>query len=160
MFKKTDRPDELPEAPPAPGYTADIQVRTRSVSVIGPTLVFKGELSANEDLVIEGQVEGRISHQEKHLTVGKQGRVAADIRALSVEIQGAVTGDIYGEEIVRLTSSAVVSGNIDCGRVVIEDGATFSGSIKMDRRTDSKSKARLQVAEGAGPVTDVEQGAA
>ncbi len=160
MFKKTDKPEDVLEAPAAPGYTADIQVRTRSVSVIGPTLVFKGELSANEDLVIEGQVEGKISHQEKHLTVGKQGRVAADITALSVEIQGTVTGDIYGEEIVRLTNSAVVAGNIDCARVVIEDGATFSGNIKMDRRTDSKSKARLQVAEGSGPVTDVEQGAA
>lgn len=160
MFKKTDRPDEEPEMRSAPGYTADIQVRTRSVSVIGPTLVFKGELSANEDLVIEGQVEGKISHQDKHLTVGKQGRVAADIRALSVEIQGNVTGDIYGEEIVRLASSAVVAGNIDSARVVIEDGATFSGNIKMDRRADSKSKAKLQVAESSGTVTDVEQGAA
>lgn len=165
MFKKNDtterdKPDEAAEARVAPGYTSDIQVRTRSVSVIGPTLIFKGELSANEDLVIEGQVEGRISHQDKNLTVGKQGRVSADIRAQSVEIQGEVNGDIVGDELVKLTRSAVVNGNIECARVVMEEGAYFSGNIKMEKPAKSSKKARLKVADSAAASQNVEPGAA
>src|SRR5690606_39699191 len=75
MFKKSseDRGQATPEPPtPAPGA-----VRTRTVSVIGPTLVFKGELSADEDLVIQGTIEGTIAHHKKNLTVGKEGRVKA-----------------------------------------------------------------------------------
>ena len=58
------------------------------MSVIGPTLVFKGELSADEDLVIQGTIEGSIAHHKKNLTVGKEGRVKADINAASVTIEG------------------------------------------------------------------------
>ncbi|MFQ6004457.1 MAG: polymer-forming cytoskeletal protein, partial [Woeseia sp.] len=74
MFKKADddgRPDVA--SPPRIGQARPI--RSKNVSVIGPTLVFKGELSADEDLVIEGNIEGTIAHHKKHLTVGKQGHV-------------------------------------------------------------------------------------
>lgn len=157
MFKKTIEPEEQEERV-APGYTSGIEVRKRSVSVIGPTLIFKGELSANEDLIIEGQIEGTIAHQDKNLTVGKNGRVNADIHAQIVEIQGEVHGDIRGDQLVKLTSSAVVNGNIHCGRICMEDGAIFSGTIRMERKEESKPKAQLQVAENA--VTSVGQGAA
>jgi len=157
MFKKNDEPVER-EEPVAPGYTANIEVRKRNVSVIGPTLFIKGELSANEDLIIEGQIEGTISHQDKNLTVGKNGRVKADIHAQIVEIQGEVDGDIRGDNMVKLTGSAVVNGNIYCGRICMEDGAIFSGTIHMDRKKESKPKAQLQVAEE--PVTSVGQGVA
>ena len=116
------------------GSEPSFEVRTRSVSVIGPTLKFKGELTANEDLIIEGQIEGKIAHQEKNLTVGKSGRVKADIHAKEIEIQGRVDGDIRGDDIVKLAKSAVVHGNIHCGRIVMEDGAHFSGSITMEAR--------------------------
>ena len=107
------------------------EVRRRDISVIGPTLRFKGELSANEDLVIEGHVEGRIAHQEKNLTIGKKGRVKADIHARIIDILGEVEGDVRGDEIVRLKASAVVNGNIHAPRVSMEDGAFFTGSVEM-----------------------------
>ncbi len=74
--------------------------RSRNVSVIGPTLVFKGELSADEDLVIEGVIEGTIAHHKKHLTVGAQGRVKANIHASSVVVLGQLIGDIHSEGMV------------------------------------------------------------
>ena len=120
--------------------------------------MFKGELSANEDLVIEGQVEGMISHQDKNLTVGEQGRVTADIRAQMVEIQGEVNGDIYGDELVKLSGSAVVNGNIRCARFVVEEGASFSGRVEM--KPAAEPKARLQIADSADPVTTAEHSAA
>ena len=150
MFKKNNEP-ELREEPIAPGYTSGIEVRKRSVSVIGPTLIFKGESSANEDLIIEGQIEGTISHQDKNLTVGKNGRVKANIHAQIVEIQGKVDGDIRGDQLVKLTSSAVVNGNIHCGRIWMEDGAIFSGTIQMERKKESMPKAPLKVAEDFAP---------
>ncbi len=156
MFGKNNEPEE--EVREAPGYTANIEVRKRNVSVIGPTLIFKGELTANEDLVIEGQIQGSIAHQDKHLTVGKQGRVTADIHAQQVDVLGEVNGDIRADKVVTLKSTAVVVGNIVCARIVIEDGACFTGNVKMERVT--KSQPKLKVAEKADAVANVGQGAA
>ncbi len=130
MFRKTDdggRPDIA--SPPRIGQARP--VRSKNVSVIGPTMVFKGELSADEDLVIEGRIEGTIAHHKKHLTVGKQGRVMADIHASSVIIEGKHVGDIYSEGVVSLAKGADVKGNIYCARIIMEDGARFKGMIDM-----------------------------
>jgi cytoskeletal protein CcmA (bactofilin family) len=117
------------------------EVRRRGISVIGPTLRFKGELSAKEDLVIEGYVEGRIAHQDKDLTIGENGKVKADIHANVVDILGEVEGDVRGDKIVRLKASAKVDGNIRAPRLVLEDGAFFTGSIEMsDPKGDSRDK--------------------
>jgi len=133
MFKKADGDGghDL-SSPPKIGQARP--VRSKNVSVIGPTLVFKGELSADEDLVIEGQIEGTIAHHKKHLTIGKQGRVKADIHASSVIIEGELVGDIHSEGIVSLADGADVRGNIQCGRIVMQDGARFKGKIDMGER--------------------------
>jgi len=115
-------------------------VRRRKTSVIGPTLKFRGELSANEDLIIEGEIEGTIAHHDKNLTVGKEGRVKANIDARTVEIYGKVEGDIRGEDIVKLAKSAEVKGNIYCARIVMEDGAQFSGNINMAQKKKAPDK--------------------
>jgi len=127
MFKKGDGEDRLEMASP-PKIGQARPVRSKNVSVIGPTLVFKGELSADEDLVIEGHIEGTIAHHKKHLTIGRQGRVKADIHASSVIVEGRL---IHSEGIVSLANGADVSGNIFCGRIVMEDGARFKGKIDM-----------------------------
>jgi cytoskeletal protein CcmA (bactofilin family) len=106
-------------------------IRSKNVSVIGPTLVFKGELSADEDLVIEGTIEGTIAHHKKNLTIGKKGRVTADIHATSVIVEGELNGDIHSDGLVSLAKGAMVTGNVYCTRLVMEDGATFNGKIKM-----------------------------
>lgn len=131
MFRKTENNDDDGQVSrqSAPSF----EVRTRSASVIGPTLKIKGELSANEDLIIEGEIEGIIAHQDKNLTVGKSGRVKADIHAQQVEILGRVDGDIRGDDIVKLAKSAEVRGNIHCGRISMEDGARFSGMVTMEK---------------------------
>ncbi|HSM29430.1 MAG TPA: polymer-forming cytoskeletal protein [Woeseiaceae bacterium] len=139
MFsKKKDEYTDYESSEPVVSTSPD--VRRRKTSVIGPTLRFKGELSANEDLIIEGEIEGTIAHQDKNLTVGKEGRVKADIAARTVEIYGKVEGDIHGEDIVKLAKSADVKGNIRCARIVMEDGAQFSGRIEMGQKAKPASK--------------------
>lgn len=131
MFKRTG--DEGPDRASPPKVGEARPIRARNVSVIGPTLVFKGELSADEDLVIEGDIEGKIAHHKKHLTVGKQGRVKADIHASSVIVEGKLIGDIHSEGVVSLAKGSDVKGNIYCSRIVMEDGAYFEGKIDMSK---------------------------
>ncbi len=133
IFKKSDGDESIDLASP-PRIDEALPIRSNNVSVIGPTLIFKGELAADEDLVIEGQVEGTIAHHKKNLTVGKQGRVKADIDASSVIVEGQLVGDIHGEEIVTLANGSDVTGNIFCRRIVIEDGARFDGKIDTGER--------------------------
>lgn len=130
IFKKMDEDEKLDLASP-PKLGESPPVRPRNVSVIGPTLIFKGELSADEDLVIEGQIEGTIAHHEKNLTVGKQGRVKADIHAKSVMVLGTLIGDVHSDGTVSLAKGANVVGDIYCSRIVMEDGARFKGKIDM-----------------------------
>jgi cytoskeletal protein CcmA (bactofilin family) len=133
MFKRADG-DGGPELSSPPKIGEARPIRSKNVSVIGPTLIFKGELSADEDLVIEGDIEGTIAHHKKHLTIGKQGRVKADIHASSVIVEG------------RLIKGADVTGNIYCDRIVMEDGARFKGRIDMGEKPKvSKPKEPVQI---------------
>ena len=102
-------------------------------SIIGPTVSFKGELTAEEDLLIQGKVQGSISHTAR-LTVGKQGTVKAEVRAKHVEIDGEVEGDVYGVDSVNVRAAANVKGNIFSPTVTLVEGAHFKGSIDMDPR--------------------------
>ena len=100
--------------------------------MIGPSIKIKGEVTGDEDLLIQGSVEGTIELSDNEVTVGQSGQVAADIQAKTIRIDGSVTGDISGNEKVVITKSGNVRGNIVAPRVTLEDGAIFKGSIDMD----------------------------
>jgi cytoskeletal protein CcmA (bactofilin family) len=137
MFKRgQDNDGAIRTSPPRIGQQQP--VRSKNVSVIGPTMVFRGELSADEDLVIEGTIEGTIAHHKKNLTIGKQGRVTADIHASSVVVEGELNGDIHSDGLVSLAKSGRVSGNIYCARLVMEEGTQFNGKIDMTVPTPLK----------------------
>ena len=102
-------------------------------TVLGQTVVLKGELSANEDLLIEGQFEGTISLEDHCLTVGADGHVKAEIRARQVVILGAVEGNVVAREKIAIRRSGHVVGDIKAGAVAIEEGAYFKGSIDILR---------------------------
>src|SRR5690606_38771695 len=101
-------------------------------SVLGSSLKIKGDLSGTEDLVIQGLVEGKVDLKKNSVTVGKNGRVRADIYAESIYVEGEVQGNLYGSEKVVIRKSGNVRGNIKGPRVNLEDGARFKGSIDMD----------------------------
>ena len=102
-------------------------------TVLGQTVVLRGELSANEDLLIEGQFEGTISLEDHCLTVGADGQVKAEIRARQVVILGTVTGNIVAREKVELRRSGHIVGDLKASAVAIEEGAYFKGSIDILR---------------------------
>ena len=100
-------------------------------STLGATLRFKGDLVADEDLVIQGQVEGSILHT-RSLTIGAQGRVLGDIRARRIVVEGSVDGNLYALESVSLRSGAVVRGDVFAAAIAVDNGARLSGRIDMD----------------------------
>src|SRR3984893_11292782 len=101
-----------------------------SPRILGPKLYFKRDLTADEDLLSQGGVEGSITHTQR-LTVGAQGTVKANIRAQLIIVEGTVEGDLQAEKSVSVRDTAKVSGNIYAPSVSISEGANFSGSIDM-----------------------------
>ena len=101
-------------------------------SVIGHSLVVKGELEAAEDMLIEGRVEGSIRHTAERLIVGPSGTVNADVDARNLIVQGVLEGNIVGSESVTICETAHVKGNIYTARISIADGAQFSGTVDME----------------------------
>ncbi|MCU7830110.1 MAG: polymer-forming cytoskeletal protein [Candidatus Thiodiazotropha sp. (ex Myrtea sp. 'scaly one' KF741663)] len=115
------------------------QTRAREAAVIGPSIQINGDLSGEEDLIIQGKVNGTIQLSEKSLTVGKQGQVDANVLAYSVIVEGKVNGDLYGSERVSIRKTGNVHGNIVSPKVSLEEGCSFKGSIDMDQEVINKA---------------------
>ncbi|MDJ0712093.1 MAG: polymer-forming cytoskeletal protein [Woeseiaceae bacterium] len=107
-------------------------------SVLGPTLKFKGELIADEDLLIKGRVEGSIRHSSS-LTVGDGGHIKANVAAEYIVVEGRVQGDLNGSKCVKIRETAKIDGNIVSPSVSLVEGATFNGKIDMDGDPTAKS---------------------
>jgi cytoskeletal protein CcmA (bactofilin family) len=103
------------------------------VSVLGPTLHFKGELHADEELLIKGRIEGSITHSQR-ITVCAEGAVTANVRAQVIVIEGTLSGDLHAEKSVMVKETAKLRGNITAPSVSIVEGAQFTGGIDMERR--------------------------
>jgi cytoskeletal protein CcmA (bactofilin family) len=119
--------------------TADFRSSVRDAAVIGPSIKINGDLSGEEDLIIQGKVAGTIQLKEKSLTVGKQGKVDANVLAKNVIVDGEVKGDLYGSERVAIRKTGNVHGNIVSPKVSLEEGCCFKGSIDMDQEVINKS---------------------
>jgi len=115
--------------------------RDENSSVLGPTLKFKGELTADEDLLIQGRIEGSIKHSSS-LTIGESGHVKADVKAEYIAVEGRVTGDLNGSKSVKVRESAKIVGNIVSPKVSLVEGATFNGKIDMDGDAVDKPAAK------------------
>ena len=112
-------------------HAVGIGIRSARCSTLGATLRFKGDLVADEDLVIQGQVEGSILHT-RSVTVGAQGRVQGNTRARRIVVEGTIDGNLYALESVTIRSGAVVRGDVFSPRVSVDEGARLSGRIDMD----------------------------
>lgn len=119
-------------------------------TLLGRSLVFKGDLSGSEDLVIAGQFEGTLNVQGYCVTVGPEGKVKADIQATRVVIHGSVHGNISVRERLEIHKTGHVVGDLLAPGISIEDGAYFKGKIEIVREGEqesAKSYAPLRSAE-------------
>ena len=118
------------------GATAD-----RATARLGPSLQVKGEISGNEDLVIDGSVEGLVQLDERKLTIGATAKVTADIIAREVVVYGNVKGNLRAKDRIEIKKDGSVIGDLTTARIMIEDGAYFKGSIEIDKSGEKESGA-------------------
>ena len=116
------------------GSTASHTAQT----ILGRSVVMRGDLSGGEDLLIEGQIEGTINLADHCLTVGQNGHVTAEVHARQVVILGSVQGNISAGEKIDIRKSGHVVGDLVSTGISIEEGAYFKGSIDILREEATK----------------------
>ena len=111
-------------------------------TIIGPSLSFKGEITGEEDLTVQGRVEGTIDLKKNHVTIGRTGHIKADVYGRSITIEGEVQGSLFGEERIVLRQSGTVRGDMRAPAVNLEEGANFKGNIAMDSKDEKQPTLR------------------
>jgi cytoskeletal protein CcmA (bactofilin family) len=101
-----------------------------AAGMIGKGLLIRGELHGEEDLVIEGTVEGTIS-MEKSLTIEAEGKIKADIETENITVRGEVIGNLVARDKITIHSGAKIVGDIKAPRIELDDGAYYKGNITM-----------------------------
>ncbi len=133
MYKKPESEDSRTEPMVHTSKQSMLSTpRNRTPATIGPSIQINGDVIGNEDVHIEGRVEGTINLSDNRLTVGKEGQISATVNARTIFVEGKVEGDLKGDERVVIHSSGDVRGNIVAPRVTLEDGCKFKGSIDTD----------------------------
>jgi cytoskeletal protein CcmA (bactofilin family) len=122
-----------------------------SSSRLGANLRVKGEISGNEDLFVEGSVDGLIQMEGGKLTVGPDAKIAADILAAEILVYGEVKGNLCARDRIEIKKNGSVLGELTTSRIMIEDGAYFKGSIEIDRKVAATSEHRGR-ASGEAPL--------
>jgi cytoskeletal protein CcmA (bactofilin family) len=149
-------PSQEPEKNPAKPASPSVEGKTMSTDAmrplatspagtarLGSSLHVKGEISGNEDLHVDGSVEGLIQLEDRKLTVGASAKVQADIVAREVVVYGSVKGNLRARDRIEIKKDGSVVGDLTTARIMIEDGAYFKGSIEIDRTaSDSGSSAK------------------
>jgi cytoskeletal protein CcmA (bactofilin family) len=102
-------------------------------SLIGASIKIKGTITASDPVYIYGTIEGSISAPAHRVTIGREGKVKADISAREVVIMGEVSGNLDGGERVEIRSDGSLTGDLVTRRIYVEDGATLSGSVDIQK---------------------------
>jgi cytoskeletal protein CcmA (bactofilin family) len=110
-------------------------------TIIGKSVTVKGEILGNEQLTIEGTVEGRIMI-ETTVLVRDSGIVKADVDAANVNVAGGVIGNISVSERIEIVSGGYVVGDIRAPRLIINDGASVKGNIDMEIKSEHANSGR------------------
>ena len=141
----------MPDATPKHSVPSSLEPNR---TALGPSVTLRGELTADEDLAIEGQFDGAIHLRDHCLTVGTQGQVKAEIEASRIVVQGAVTGNITARERIEIRKTGRVMGDLVAPAISIEDGAYFKGSIEILREGEWPATSSPELAPTAEPDSD------
>ena len=158
--KREDASDQGAETRSAEPYRSYEAASTKPAdrkgecAVIGRSIQIEGAVRGNEDLRIEGDVSGTVELKDSSLTIGKEGKVRADVYAKSIIVDGTTEGDLYATDRIIVHVNAQVRGNITAPKVGVEEGAKFKGSIEMDQDAVQKAFNKANLQSGARPLGD------
>lgn len=141
-----------PKAAPAEAE----EVPSQGVAVIGRSIQIKGEVSGEEDILVEGSVEGRILLPNHHLTIGPSGRLQAEASAKVITIEGEVAGNVMAAERVILTKRGSLTGDIKATRLSVEDGAFLKGTVELAPREKEKPVSLAKATDRPSPAAPSE----
>ncbi|MEE4270099.1 MAG: polymer-forming cytoskeletal protein [Thermoanaerobaculales bacterium] len=141
MSQNPNAPTAPGAGPPAKTASSPSSPSGRDQATIGRSINIRGDVTGDEDLLIQGRIEGTVDLKQHSVTIGPEGRVKADLKGRRVTVEGEVEGDVRGQEQVVLKASSTVNGDIVAPRVVLEDGATFLGSIDMSGKAPAGAAA-------------------
>lgn len=126
------------------------------VGHIGKSVVIRGELTGNEDLYLDGEIEGNINLRDHKLVIGPNGKIKATITARDIVLHGRVEGNVSATERVELKKACTLIGDVSTQRIVIEDGAYFKGSIDIkdkENRAETRKPMAMAASSGSGMST-------
>jgi cytoskeletal protein CcmA (bactofilin family) len=146
---QTPVPTAPPPSPPSTAASSPPDMATSSVAAPiprkpGSSLFIKGQISAAEDLMLYGRIEGKVSLPGHVLTIAPESQVSAEIVARTLIIQGSVTGNVTATERFEIRPNGKMTGDVTCPSVVMTEGSEFSGRVDM----------RRSFAQGDGPPKD------
>jgi cytoskeletal protein CcmA (bactofilin family) len=154
MWKKTEdeQPQSYPSPTPTPSPAPRVGEPRRSGgrAVIGESIRVEGDIRGDEDLLIDGEVIGKVNLEKHSIVVGRGGRVKADIHGRNISVEGQVQGNLFADEQVVVRESGEVRGNITAPRVSLEDGAKFKGAIDMEPKSRDRAAASTSSEIGSG----------
>ncbi len=119
---------------------------------IGKSITIKGELSGDEDLIIEGKLDGRVELPNNLLTVGSGGDIHAEINAKGVIVVGRVSGNVNGTERVEIQATGIVEGDVCSPKLVVHEGAVVNGIITMGKKALEKNQATTPNVQQTQPL--------
>jgi cytoskeletal protein CcmA (bactofilin family) len=126
------------------GNGTSAATRPVTTTAIGPTIVIKGKLKSDEDLIVRGRIEAEIE-SSKALFVENSGIIKANVKVKSARISGVLVGNITAEERVELAPDGRMVGDLKAPKIILNDGAAFRGHIDMqsfDEGSDAVAEAR------------------
>ena len=115
------------------------------MTTIGTSLVITGEVTSKEDITIHGQVKGQITMAEGALLIAPTARLEADIDVTSVTVHGTVSGKVSAGQRVELTPTATVKGTLIAPAVILREGATFNGTIQVEKKGGAAAKPAAKI---------------
>jgi len=103
---------------------------TSFTTIIGPDAVFKGELSFDKGVRVDGRVEGKITTKGS-LAISQAGKLQADVNAGGIIVEGEVKGNVTATDLVELRQSARLTGDIKAAKLIVTEGASFTGHCSV-----------------------------
>jgi cytoskeletal protein CcmA (bactofilin family) len=157
MWKKSESGQTIPESgiePTIESKEVAPSESSRTMAVIGPSMVIRGDVTGEESLAIAGRIEGNLMLPKGNVIVSAEGRVKGDIHAQVIRIEGQVEGHLKGEQRVIIRPSSKVTGDIAAARVTLEDGCNYSGRVEtgtMSHATPKQTLPKVSSAKAGSP---------
>ena len=124
----------------------------RSSVTLGPRDRLIGQLHIDGDVLLSGTIEGEI-HATGDVEIDDEAKVSASVAGSDVNIRGHVKGPVTARKRLVVARSGSLTGDVHVARLVIQDGASFSGNVSMGPQSAARVEAPVEAQE-AKPATE------